>query len=367
MRQTVCLNMIVKNEARVMERCLASVRPFIDAWAIVDTGSTDGTQELIRKTLADLPGEVLERPWKNFGHNRTEALEHARGRADYILIMDADEVLELPEGFVLPPLTAEEYWFDHRFVETPDTAWQRGTLIKSGLPWRFEGVLHEHLVCGKTPYMRVVLPGPTVWVHTDSARNADPKAKFESDARILEQALVDEPDNARYVFYLAQSYRDSKQLEKAIAAYDRRATMGGFPEEVYYSKLEAARLRELSGAAWPTVLAGYLDAHQARPVRAEPLVALARSCRLRQDWAVAELFARAAVAIRQPSDGLFLDLSAYQWRAVDELAIATFYTGKIDESKALNERLLVMPALPASERPRITKNLEWCRSKQKAP
>ena len=46
--QNVCLNMIVKNEAAVIARCLASVRPLIDSWAIVDTGSSDGTQEIVR-------------------------------------------------------------------------------------------------------------------------------------------------------------------------------------------------------------------------------------------------------------------------------------------------------------------------------
>ena len=103
--QTICLNMIVKNEAHVIERCLASVRPWIDSWVIVDTGSTDGTQELIRKTLDDIPGEVVERLWVNFSVNRTEALHLAGTRADYVLIIDADEVLEANEGFSMPALT----------------------------------------------------------------------------------------------------------------------------------------------------------------------------------------------------------------------------------------------------------------------
>ena len=84
-RPTICLNMIVKNEAHVIERCLASARPLIDAWCIVDTGSSDGTQGTIRALMAGIPGTLHERPWKNFGHNRTEALQlaHAQG-CDYL-------------------------------------------------------------------------------------------------------------------------------------------------------------------------------------------------------------------------------------------------------------------------------------------
>src|SRR3954470_18971390 len=105
-RPTVCLNMIVKDEAHVIRRCLDSVRPLIDSWVIVDTGSTDGTQDVIREHLGDLPGTLMERPWVDFAHNRTEALDYARGAADYTFVIDADEVLELDEGFELPLLEA---------------------------------------------------------------------------------------------------------------------------------------------------------------------------------------------------------------------------------------------------------------------
>jgi hypothetical protein len=67
------------------------------------------TQDIIRAQLKDIPGELFERPWKNFGHNRTEALELARGRADYAFVVDADEVLELPVDFSVPALSLDAY------------------------------------------------------------------------------------------------------------------------------------------------------------------------------------------------------------------------------------------------------------------
>ena len=101
-RQKICLSMIVKNEASVIRRCLESVRPLIDYWIIVDTGSVDGTQDIIREFFQDIPGELHERPWVDFAHNRSEALALARNHGDYSLIIDADDVLELPPGFRLP-------------------------------------------------------------------------------------------------------------------------------------------------------------------------------------------------------------------------------------------------------------------------
>src|SRR6185369_8019373 len=110
---TICLAMIVKNESAVIRRCLDSVRPFIDRWLIVDTGSTDGTQALIRDIMRDTPGELHERPWVDFGTNRTEALELARGLADYSLVIDADDVLEATGP--LTTLTADSYSVDIDF------------------------------------------------------------------------------------------------------------------------------------------------------------------------------------------------------------------------------------------------------------
>src|SRR3978361_1789128 len=76
--QTVCLSMIVKNEAHVIRRCLDSVRSLIDYWIIVDTGSTDGTQDVIRAAMADRPGRLVERPGGDLADNRIEELKLAR-------------------------------------------------------------------------------------------------------------------------------------------------------------------------------------------------------------------------------------------------------------------------------------------------
>ncbi len=145
MPQTVCLNMIVKDEASVIERCLASVKPFVTHWVIVDTGSTDGTQDIIRRFMADVPGTLHERPWRNFGHNRNEALELARGEADYLLMMDADNSFHAPAGWHWPALGAPGYYVQ---MDLSGTRYQQCLLISTALPWRWEGVLHEYLTAG---------------------------------------------------------------------------------------------------------------------------------------------------------------------------------------------------------------------------
>jgi glycosyltransferase involved in cell wall biosynthesis len=351
---TVCRNMIVRNEAPVIGRCLASVRPWIDAWAVVDTGSTDGTQDRVREALAGLPGELWERPWRDFGHNRSEAIQLAGTRADYLLFLDADEEWVAPPGFRWPRLEADGYSILHRYS---GMEYHRAALAATRLPWRFEGVLHEYLD-GPAPHRIETLDGPWIQVHPDGARSTDPR-KFEKDAAVLEAALVREPDHPRHTFYLAQSYRDAGRPERSLAVYERRAALGGWAEEVWYSLYQVALLREVLGHPRDQVLGAYLRAYQFRPQRPESLGQLARWCRLAGDHHLAYLFARQALELPPTTDVLFVDPSFTRWRNRDEYALACYWTGRFQEAADQCQRLLDGDALPPEERERMAANLAF--------
>ena len=352
----ICLSMIVKNETAVIERCLRSVRPYIHAWAIADTGSSDGTQELVRRTMQGLPGELIERPWVDFSTNRNQALELARRYGDYALIIDADEVLEADSDFVWSTLDAPGYLLE---LVYGDTRYRRVALPRLDTYWVWRGVLHEAL---NSPHAAQVqfLRGLRIRVFTDGARSRlSQQEKFSRDADVLRSALAKEPDNARYAFYLAQSLRDAGQTLDSIAAYQARVAMQGWAEEVYFSKLQVAVLKERVGATPAEIMQAYLEAYDFRPTRAEAPCEFARYCRLQNRYFVARDFARVAVAIKQPDDVLFLDRTVYDWRARDELAVALYYTNERKESERLCRELLDDPNLPEKERPRIRRNLEF--------
>ena len=102
----ICLVMIVRDEAHVPARCLESVRPVIDRYVICDTGSTDDTCRVALAALAGVPGSIYHDQWVNFGHNRTLATQRALASgADYLLCMDADEVLCVDDAFCFGILT----------------------------------------------------------------------------------------------------------------------------------------------------------------------------------------------------------------------------------------------------------------------
>ena len=291
MAPKICLSMIVKNEAHVIERCLRSVFPFVDAWVICDTGSTDGTQAIVRQVMAGKPGLLVERPWVNFAHNRNEALQLAQERGEYVFFIDADETLMLDRVIDTSVLKGDAYYLT---CEYGGMRYGRVALVRGALPWRWNGVVHEFLECA-APYTHETLDGPLVWVAHEGARSRDPST-YLKDAALLEEALKSEPDNTRYWFYLAQSYRDAGKLNESRHTYRKRAQMQGFDEEIWYSRYQIGVLSERLGDNPAVVSHAYLEAYQTRATRAEPLVALARYHRERNEFALASLYARQAVA-----------------------------------------------------------------------
>jgi FkbM family methyltransferase len=340
--QTICLNMIVKNEAPVIRRCLDAVRPLIDHWVIVDTGSTDGTQDLIRDCLRDVPGELHERPWKDFAHNRSEALALARGHGDYVFVIDADEVLEIAADFVLPALTADSY--DLRILYG-GYSYLRKQLVRNALPWRYEGVVHEHIVC-EVARTEQFLPGLHTVPHRDGARARDPDT-YRRDARLLEQALADDPRNARNVFYLAQSYRDAGDLALALQNYKRRVELGGWADEVWYSLYEVAQLKQRLEHPWPQVMEAYLAAWQYDGSRAGPLYRIAAHFQRKGEYNTSHVFLSRAVQVPRPADDrLFVEQSIYDYQVLLEYAVACHYVGHHAEAVNVDNILLREGRLP---------------------
>ncbi|MFJ3231205.1 glycosyltransferase [Streptomyces sp. NPDC086787] len=353
--------MIVKNEAHVIKRCLDSLRPLIDTWVIVDTGSTDGTQDIIRDVYSDIPGELHERPWKGFGESRTEAIELARDSAMYLLFIDADDEMEIDPGFRMPKLTRDAYMV--ALHDGPMIHW-RPALVSTRLAWRYVGVMHEYLECERK-HDRAKIEGFNIRSLGGGARLKEhgKRAKYLRDAAILVEGLRQEPDNARYVFYLAQSWRDAGEPEKSLEAYDRRARMGGWVEEVFCSNLYAARLAEQLGHDFGSVMDRYIRAYEGRSVRAEAPGELARVCRQAGHWQMAYAFAGSAIRIRRPDDILFVEPGWYTWRALDEFSIAAYWTGRYGEAQECCEKLLRNSSLPEGERDRVERNLNHARMK----
>ena len=360
----ICLNMIVKNESPVIEECLESVKHWIDAWVIVDTGSTDGTQEKIRNILKEIPGELYEKPWVDFAHNRNEAMELAQGKGDYLLLIDADEILKEPIEYRRPSLISDCYAI---YVKNPmtDSYYQKAYLLSTHVDWKWYGVLHEGLTTEK---------GKTCGVLTDLLLDSNPKGgartrdpdKFKKDIAVFEKALEKEPDNSRYVYYLGQSYNCDKNYAKALETFERRVSMGGSDEEIYHSLYMIGMLEEILKKPSEKIIESYSKAYTHRPTRAEPVFRLAQFYNKQKNFSMGYMLSKLATLIPQPLDMTYLETWVYEYGAQSELAHSAFWLGKVEESREIYEKAL-SKELPAPVRDFFSKNLEQVRGSLKTP
>ena len=246
-RSTICLNMIVKNEAHILHQTLQNICDLIhfDYWVIGDNGSTDGTQKLIKQYFKqkNIPGELYEDSWVDFGHNRTEALRKAYNKTDYVFIFDADDAIH---GKITVPRTMTFNSCNFTFGHPTHTQYVRTLLVNNRRKWKFVGVLHEYIAMDEDEEGENIqaLMGGDYYVESGrkGSRNDDPK-KYYKDAMVLEKAYnkaIEENDKIsdRYVFYCAQSFRDAGMPKEAIEWYIKTLSANGWIEERYYACLE---------------------------------------------------------------------------------------------------------------------------------
>jgi glycosyltransferase involved in cell wall biosynthesis len=327
-QHTICLCMIVKNEASVIRRCLDSVIPVIDSWVIVDTGSTDGTQDIIRSHMSSIPGLLHQSEWRDFAYNRSESLRLARHHADYSLIIDADDVLEISSNLSAQALTSDCYEFN---IIDPPLEYPRIHLVSNKLEWCYRGVLHEFIDC--TQEYRIDRLPWSIKRNHDGARRKNPTA-FAKDIEVFLRALETETDpylKIRYTFYLAQSYRDNHLLAEAMQFYAQRAAMGGWIQEVYYSLYQIGALKEKLGMAVNDVLTAYEAASQALPARVEALHGASRLCRINGRYIEGYEIAKRGLGIPYNSESLFGEPWIYEYGLLDEYAVNAYWAGFYQE------------------------------------
>jgi GR25 family glycosyltransferase involved in LPS biosynthesis len=252
---SICLNMIVKNEANVILTTFDNLLKYIDFdyWVISDTGSTDNTQEIIQDYFfaKGIPGELVTHEWKDFGYNRTKALESAYGKTDYLLIFDADDKIE--GNFKLPFVDKADGNYPDRYMLKIGQGFEymRPLLINNRKRWQFKGVLHEFLDHLEPVNVEGVVGGDYHVVSGRSGHRSQNPTKYYDDAIILKNAYATElllPDkglSGRYAFYCARSYTDAgeKYFPDAIEWYKKVINIPNhWHQEKYYAALEIGKM-----------------------------------------------------------------------------------------------------------------------------
>ena len=324
---TLCLNMIVKNESKIIIRLLESVSSIIDCYCICDTGSTDNTIELIQDFFKGkgISGKIVEEPFKNFAYNRTFALKSCSGMSDYALLMDADMILEVRDFDKSRLSEADSFCL----LQGNDSFYyQNMRIVKNNGNFKYLGVTHEHVSTPPNNH-NINIKKNELFIRDvgDGGSKAD---KFERDIRLLLDGLKEEPNNVRYHFYLANSYKDSGHFSEAIDYYKKRIALGDWEQEVWYSYYNIANIYEHLGQMGDA-LYYWMEAYNHNPMRLENIYKIVQHYRVTGKQKTAKMFydlAKSTLEKNIDKDGyLFLQNDVYTYKFDYEFSILACYVG----------------------------------------
>ena len=348
----ICLNMIVRNESSIITKCLESVYKWIDYWVICDTGSTDETPTIIDKFFNEhkIPGRLINHTWKNFGYNRNIALNEVDKftsdyeiSIDYIMLIDADMKLKISdvkwkENLNGTHVLAKQIagYFSYYNVR----------LINNNFKHKYMCPTHEYIKCINQKPTKIIRTDSIYFI--DDANGYNRKDKFERDIQILKEALISDPTNTRYMFYLAQSYRDNGDVKDALKWYNKRVNSGGWIEEIYYSYYQIALLYMNSGKyELKYVKDAFLISWTSLKSRSEPLYMISELYRMNNNWEKCYKWSKRCNNIKIPSNlSLFINEDIYKFKCKYNYALSSMNIGKCKESISIYSDLLNMNDLP---------------------
>lgn len=358
----ICLNMIVKNESKVIERCLQSVYSIIDYWIISDTGSTDNTRQIIKRFMKKMGinGKLYNHKWENFAANRNHALCAIPKHCNYALFIDADDEIVFNDYSAsnvkkwLANITGDCY-----YIQKDCDGVTSGIpfLIKldPNLEWYWYSPVHNQLECSQL-FSKHVINMNIMYIKAHKNNGAkshaylnDIKQKYINDAKILENVSDKTIDQ---LLHLAQSYYWAEKWELAQATFHELLENKDITDEIrYYAMYIIGECLIKLNKPWQEIKNILIKAHEYRPTRLEAIFALIVYCHDHQMWQQGFEYAEMAfktaifdsVKIIDESkitDTLMVDRKIHRHYLWDKFAVCAYNSGHIPKAIWALEKVL---------------------------
>lgn len=365
----LALHFICKNESHCILDMLNSCKSIVDLIIANDTGSTDGTQDIIRKFGEDnnIPTYVVERPFDTYEKSRNYAMDTLRDVAKnemhwdldkvFGFWFDCDETAIIGEKFNKEALTKDFYSIS-AFIDTME--YTRNTFFRLSKAFRWYGPIHEFIVCDDKDIQSDILPSDFIKIDVkmigDTWKGDIPK-KYKGHALLLEDYLETNKEDPRWIFYAAQSWHDAatlpdnkveneERLRRSLYYYKERVRrIDGYFEEIYYSQYRIGELMKLLEYGWNETMTELLKAYSMDNIRGEAIFQIIDHYMSQNDFNIAYIFSKFAVNAFHgknpfPSRILFINPPLYNWRFLDVHCICSLNSGHREEASVYYQQLI---------------------------
>lgn len=240
------LCIMVKNGGPQFEDMLLKNFHLFDRWTILDTGSTDGTIDIIHKVLVGKKqGNLYQEPFINFCDSRNRLLELAGQECKYIVMLDDTYVIEGDLRRFLTEVRGDQLATSFTlYIKSDDSIYGSNRIIQSESGLRYVYKIHE--VISDKNNMNVVIPKEVASIEDRRFDYMEKRTmeRKQLDLKLLFEEVGENPHDPRAYYYLAQTYTLLEDYEKAFYYFTKRAEFSnsGFVQERVDALFEAARI-----------------------------------------------------------------------------------------------------------------------------
>lgn len=367
-RPTLAFATMCKNEEHIIGTVLNAVAPYIDYLVVADNGSTDRTLEIVQEFMdrTGIPGEIHRDEWFGFDKNKNLMMEYVFGKTDYVLHLDADDILTGDFSFEAEDAGQDTYFMT---MKRGNSTWKATVIYNNRLRWKFCGTAHTIIKCLDKPNYSTGDLWDRGYVIADGvgSRAFDPKKYFYDAERLEKQffdTLYEDPDglNHRSVFYCAQSYMDYGMIEEGLKWNSLYLKLKDtWIEERFEAQMRVARCLSYLNYPVDRVVEEMDKAIAIFSDRAEPYSFIGEYLNTKglHDKAYDYLSKGKQCSLLNAKEKYILFIQDHQYEIGfnDELAVACFWTGRYEEGLALVKEIVDLPEF-ANHRPRLLDNIQ---------
>jgi len=370
-KPTICFATMCKNEEHCIQETLESVYKYIDTWVVCDTGSTDRTCEIVTEFFKEknIPGTLYVDEWKGFDVNKTLLFDRCYKKAEYIMHVDADDLLMEDFTFTRSDAGKISYLIN---VKRGSSVYKCLVLFNNYYKWRFCGVAHTTIKCLDNIHKLTEgdLSGRDYYVisRDTGARSFDPEKYLKDAHRLTEQffnTLLFDPDelNCRSAFYAAQSYMDSGKWKEAANWYTLYTQLKNtwWNEEIFESHMRIASCMIKMEYPDDQIVTQMQKAIDIFPDRAEPHYTMGKyfndKSRCDIGYTYFKNAKKADIVSVNKKYRLFVNPMVYGKYINDELSVACYWTDRAEEGIKILEEILSDPEYD-NRKERLLKNRE---------
>lgn len=266
------LVMIVKNSGSDLAPMLRSVKPFVDSWTILDTGSSDNTTKVIEDEMKGVSGTLHQEPFVDFSTSRNRALELAGDKCIWTIMLD--DTYHLTNGLSLRRELKRlkkkiQVVGGNILILTGQTLYPSTRVLRTAGKVRYKHKIHEVPDCPQGKKF-AGLNTCTIMDKESNYMKQRSKARIVKDVPLLEEELVQYPGDRRILLHMGKTQIILSKLDKAREALEEIKISKKYDEYDFEARRLLYALALNDGAdplSQETVLKSLCDDH---PKRAEP-------------------------------------------------------------------------------------------------